>query len=380
MRLDTDAKRGLVRKWASFRLDGGSAKVLNEVILESVGTGKAVALESALPGAGPTLSDPGSVQSHPVFFKGAFAGIEFPIASIRSEGGQVIFAYQPGLTVEPGQTYETRRMVVGKAKPGDEVNAFKDTIARLRPMDNKLHWDYNSWWTSPLPYSETDILKLMATFRDNLTTPYGARFDSFCIDLGWSEPKSLWDINQKLFPNRFTTISKSAEQMKSHLGLWVSPSNYYSPSSVDNAWLKEQGYEVQNASTWDGQPSKLPCLAGEKYREALKARLVEMVTQYGVRQFKFDGYRFFCNEKDHGHQPGLESADATAAGLISIAEAIHKASPDVWIETTCFGWNPAPWWLMSVNSVIGTYGDDAPFGRVPAPVYRQSSTTRPRFL
>ncbi len=39
------------------------------------------------------------------------------------------------------------------------------------------------------------------------------------------------------------------------------------------------------------------------------------------------------------------------------------------------GWNPSPWWLFYVNSVIGTYGDDAPHGRVPSPVYWESYTT-----
>ena len=36
---------------------------------------------------------------------------------------------------------------------------------------------------------------------------------------------------------------------------------------------------------------------------------------------------------------------------------------------------PSPWWLFYVNSVIGSFGDDAPYGRVPAPVYRESYTT-----
>jgi hypothetical protein len=50
-------------------------------------------------------------------------------------------------------------------------------------------------------------------------------------------------------------------------------------------------------------------------------------------------------------------------------------APDVWFEPTCFGLNPSPWWLFHFNSVIGSFGDDAPYGRVPAPVYRESYTT-----
>ena len=45
------------------------------------------------------------------------------------------------------------------------------------------------------------------------------------------------------------------------------------------------------------------------------------------------------------------------------------------METTCFGYDASPWWLRYVDSVIGPFGDDAPAGAVPAPVYRESYTT-----
>ncbi|HPS54630.1 MAG TPA: NPCBM/NEW2 domain-containing protein, partial [Sedimentisphaerales bacterium] len=69
------------------------------------------------------------------------------------------------------------------------------------------------------------------------------------------------------------------------------------------------------------------------------------------------------------------SKEKTAEGAIDAFEGFHKANPDVWRESTCFGWHPSPWWLFYVESMVGCYGDDAPLGQVPCPVYRESFTT-----
>ena len=82
-----------------------------------------------------------------------------------------------------------------------------------------------------------------------------------------------------------------------------------------------------------------------------------------------------CPETDHGHIAGEYSADAVSEGLLSAVAEVRKVSPKIWIEATCMGWNPSPWWLFFVDSVLGTYGDDAPSGRVPCPINRESYTT-----
>jgi hypothetical protein len=69
------------------------------------------------------------------------------------------------------------------------------------------------------------------------------------------------------------------------------------------------------------------------------------------------------------------SAEAIAEGLIGAVAAARKANPNLWAEATCFGYNSSPWWLWHVNSVIGTFGDDAPVGRIPSPIYRESYTS-----
>ena len=346
----------VVRKWARFRTSGvGHARLLEEIVFDQIDVdGRWV------------QGGPDAQQSHPAFVEGAFIGIEFPIAAMRLEGDRIVVASRPGLTVAPDVWYETRRVVCGWTDKGEEKQAFRRYILAHRPPSEGLHVNYNSWWTSPAPYyTETDILDVMQAFDAHLYQAHGVAFDTFCIDMGWSNPKSLWAIDTALFPEGFTRIERAAAAMRARLGLWISPSSRY-PPALDNAWAKEAGYEATGGAL---------CLGGERYARAFRERLVEMVTKYGIRHIKLDGYVFHCAEPDHGHAPGEGSAEAVAEGFIAAAQAVHEAAPDTWLEATCFGYNPSPWWLFHVNSVIGTFGDDAPFGRVPAPVYRESYTT-----
>lgn len=358
--LHWSARESVLRKWASYRLTGVSTEpVLKEVILDRLLVNDAV------------LS-PSPSQSVPAFWDGFFAGIEFPVAWTRIENGVLVLAHLPGLRVKSGTWYETRKAVYGVARAGDERQAFRRYIERHHPSPKGLHINYNSWWTSPVPYKEADIQSLMGVFEGRLVKPHGAHFDTFCIDMGWSVAQSVWDIDKKLFPQGFSSIEATAKPMKCDLGLWISPSSCYSPA-MDNEWAEKNGYETFPIDS--PYQTRRACLAGVRYRTALTQRLVEDVTKYGVRQIKLDGYSFGCPAANHGHEPDVLSVEAVAEGMTSVMRAVRKACPEVWLEPTCFGPNPSPWWLFYANSVTGFFGDDAPYGRVPSPVYRESYTS-----
>ena len=91
--LEWSAAEGVLRKWAEFRLNDAPAPLLlKEVILEQVD----------LPGEKPQLEGSG-VQSYPAFWRGFFAGIEFPVAATRVEGNRLIMAHRPGWTLRNGE-------------------------------------------------------------------------------------------------------------------------------------------------------------------------------------------------------------------------------------------------------------------------------------
>ncbi len=362
--LQWSASEGVLHKWAEFCLkDAPSPILLQEVVLEEV----------TLPGQKPQLEG-GGVQSYPAFWRGFFTGIEFPVAATRVEEERVIVAHRPGWTLRNGEWHQSRKAVFGVAPAGTERLQFARYITAHRPKPHGLHLNYNSWWTSPAPfYQESDILKLMDEFERKLYRPYGVSFDTFCIDMGWAEPRSVWQIKKDLFPEGFTRIQSAAARMGSSLGLWISPSACYH-DALNPDWARTN-LETFRPAGAGGPGSQMCCLGGPKYATAFRTQLVNLVQQYGIRHVKLDGYCLECPESGHGHAPGPLSSEAVAEGGIAAFEAVRKVQPEVWLESTCFGWNPSPWWLFYVNSVIGTFGDDAPRGRVPAPVYRESYTT-----
>ena len=73
------------------------------------------------------------------------------------------------------------RSVKAKWNPGIDRHA----CARGRTVGARhgLHFNYNSWWTSPVPYTEKDVLDLIERFRKDLFEPYGVSPDTFCIDM-----------------------------------------------------------------------------------------------------------------------------------------------------------------------------------------------------
>ena len=371
----------VLRKWASVRLlDTQQSKLLKEVILDKIDTqgrpiwthGSQAESYSIQPDAQRhPIFMPGVFESHPIFLPGAFVGVEFPASSVRCEEGKtIVLAHRPGVRLSPNASYTTRTAVYGLAPAGHERQAFQQYIAAHRPNPQGIHVNYNSWWTAPIPrYAESDIVGLMTLFDENLQKARGVSFDSFAIDMGWSDSQSIWEIDATRFPHGFANIQDAARKMQSHLGLWISPSSYY-PPALDFEWAKAQGFETIKLPS-----TSVLCLGGRKYAEQFKVRLADLVGRHGLNHVKLDGYAATCAETNHGHEPGELSPEAIAEGMIAALAAARKANPNVWLESTCFGWNPSPWWLFHVNSVIGTFGDDAPVGRSPSPIYRETYTT-----
>ncbi len=314
-------------------------------------------------------------QSYPVLGKSFFCGVVFPVANAAVSGDQARLSYRPGVRLACDAVYATWPVVYGVSEAGRSRAAFESYIRSLRPASPGLHIQYNSWWSARLPLTEQQMLDFVRTFRTELYEPYGQRLDSFCLDCGWSHRRSIWKIDERHFPQGFSNLTRALQGMGSQLALWVSPSSCY-PQAQDNHWAEKSGYETCNYI----RGHRRACLAGAKYQRAFKESLVDLTRRYKIRHFKFDGYIPTCPQKDHGHEPRELSAQKTALGLIDIFKAVREANPDVWMEATCFGFRPSPWWLAYVNTVIGTFGDDAPPGRVPCPVYRESYTTARDFF
>ncbi|MHB1455466.1 MAG: alpha-amylase family protein [Armatimonadota bacterium] len=367
-------KEAVIRKWAAYRLSESKiTSVVAEIILDRL---DAASYRKNI------ITD--LYQSYPAFMKGYFAGVEFPVASTRIEGSTVILAHKPGLKMTPGVWYETRKALYGITPVDAERDAFLKYVEMNRPKPNDLHVCYNNWWSTEGPTglaaTESEALRLMKAFDENLFQPYGVKFDSFVIDMGWSAIGGLFEINKTYFPNGFTKFKETAHSMNMHPGLWVSPC--YGYGILDPKWPGLKDYETFDVPHWNDATitDKYACLAGKNYQKRFKDVLVDFVKNTGVRQIKLDGYRYTCPNADHGHEPGDLSAEVVAEGFIGVLNAATGAAPGVWLEPTCFGPHSSPWWAFHCTSVTGFFGDDAPYGRIPCPTYHESYTTARDFF
>lgn len=350
--LSLDPTTGLAHKTAEIELLSGSPLLLRSVLVDEVNA------------EGLDLSHRSDWQNRPVFSDLFFFALEFPVATTHVEGQKIFLSHAPGRMLSVGQTFRSRTAVYAGCRSGEVRTAFEAYLAGIGQPAQGLHFNYNSWWTSPVPYTEPDILKIVQDFRGQLFDPYKVAPDTFCIDMGWAKNTTLWQIDSSLFPNGFSGLNEAAQSIDSHLGLWISPSGVY-PQALDLKWAKGAGYEADTKA----------CLAGPKYQEALESSLSQKIRDFGIQQVKLDGYVPSCDATDHGHEPGPLSIEPMAEGILDVMEAVHQADPHAWIEPTCFGFDPSPWWLVHADSVIGAFGDDSPCGRVPCPIYRESYTS-----
>lgn len=368
-----------VRQEFSFCPDGRTLRI--KTYLRSSGEPVQVKrvglLELQVKGQNFRLMGPKFVSS-PVFGDRLFAGIEHPSAWCMVKGDSFALT-QPihasigrDWTPLPGAVFGTASdkdvALAGEEALRHAFLRYLDTV-RVKPKD--LHVHYNDWWTAPVPSSIEFVQRNLAQLKAGLYDQTGFFFDSYALDAGWSNPKSLWEIDCQHFPDRFAPISAALAAVGSHVGLWISPSSLY-PFALDNRWLASAGYEV----TPHPRLGFNACLArGGKYQAAFKEAALRYAKEANLAHMKFDGFVARCDAASHGHPPGDDSYLPIAEGLMEVFDALRAQNPDIALEPTCFGYQPSPWWLMHVPFIIGPFGDDSPYGRCPAPDYIESMTT-----
>lgn len=366
MTLKASPEEGVLRKTVSVRLVGGSSgRILREAVLDSVDMDRAGRADRQT-----VFLEP---QSYPIFFKGFFAGVEYPVASTRIEDSQAVIAHMPGARLEPGQWYECRTAVYGATPAGDEHRRFRDYITSHLPEPPEYRIVYDHWLTTKLVYSEQEMVDLLKLLKTRLYDDGGPGLDFFRIICVWSDPESIWEIDRERLPREFAPFREVAESMECDLGLWISPASCY-PFAQNPEWARDHGYETYVTEAEGVGDVVQACMAGERYRSEFKANLLHAVTNNDVKHIQFDGYRFECTASDHGHEPGRLSCEAVADGFLEVVRAVREAVPGIHLHCA-YGSNPSPWWLFDLNTTLVHYGADAPYGRVPAPVYFDSYTT-----
>ena len=245
--------------------------------------------------------------------------------------------------------------VLGAAPEGQERRAFLNYLENERAKPYHLFVHYNSWYhlcissnnnQDPLKrLTEENTLKAMKDMSDALYKKRGVFIQSYLWDDGWDDWNSLWNYH-KGFPQGFTPLAKEAKAQKSGISAWLSPWGGYGHSKGKRV---EYG-QSQGLETIDGGYS----LRAPKYFDAFKNRCLQMIKDYDMNMFKFDGIGAgtWASGAPLRIAPDLE-------GMMKLIGELRKAKPDVFINCTVGTW-ASPFWVLYADS-IWRQGDDCDY-------------------
>jgi hypothetical protein len=273
------------------------------------------------------------------------SAVSEPVGSVLER--HVVSCLERNAALKRSETL-TLSFVVGVAPPGQIRRAFLYYVEQERAHPYRSFLHYNSWYDiawDPFSLNETNCLDAIRTLGERFIKPHGMEMDSIVFDDGWDDPASLWRFHPG-FPHGFAPLSKLCSSYHTRLGVWLSPFGGYGASKEQRLKFgREQGYEI-NAAGFS--------LAGPKYYAAFKRACVEMIRQYGVNYFKFDGIA-----------SGTYASGAGSAYLLDteamrrLMLELRQEEPGLFINLTTGSW-PSPFWLRYADS-LWRQGDDTGF-------------------
>lgn len=307
----------------------------------------------------------GQVKGSPVADETMFFGFEDPLATNQANNGEVV-AYLPRvLPIQPEQKI-VYSAVVGVAQKGQMRRAFLRYIERERAHPYRTFLQYNTWYDLGYEnrYDEAGVLNRIQAMGGELVRKRGVALSSFLLDDGWDNTGSLWKMNSG-FSNGLQRVSEAAASYHAAIGVWLSPWGGYAHEKEQRiAFGQAHGYEIVKAGF---------ALSGPKYYAAFEKTCLDLIHNYGVNQFKFDG----TGNVDHVYPGSNFDSDFDAA--IHLIGRLRLADPNIYINLTTGTW-PSPFWLMDADS-IWRGGEDHSFAGVGSSrqrwiTYRDAQTYR----
>lgn len=316
-----------------------------------------------------------------------FWGIEFPASRNEVKKQQITCGYLYRKTLMQGDVYNSYNSVIGVSdSPHFIDDAFYSYIDKIRKRPLRLQIQYNSWFDYAENVSEDKFTYSVEKINRELITKRGCTpLDAYIIDDGWQDvskatdwSQKVWTVNNKFHPN-FTKSFQAVQQIKSQLGLWLSPASILGAQSMVPR-MKEYGFEALSFGM---------SMTGETYMQKLEDRILELA-QMGVSYFKFDGLfghlvtRDFdlennpfpssnderLNDSRFDEQKELYLVEGTER-LIQVFDKLDSVNPDVFTAITN-GAYLSPWWLQHIDIVWLINAGDAAKGndRTGELVYR----------
>lgn len=281
----------------------------------------------------------GDTQGAPVVAASMFFAYESPISESVVEPGRVRCFTRRGTTLKIGETLR-QSCVMGVVPIGQTRRGFLYYLEQERAHPYRPFLHYNSWYDiawGDRKFNEEQALAAIAGFGEELTVKRGVVLQSFVFDDGWDDNSTLWGFHDG-FPNGFAPLRGKAAHYHSSVGTWLSPFGGYGEVREQRlAFGREQGYEI-NASGFS--------MAGPRYYARFKAICAEMIRDYGVNFFKFDGMGAGLGAGARGSQNYLNDVEA----LLKLTHELREIAPDLYISATTGTW-PSPYFLWHADNI-----------------------------
>lgn len=290
----------------------------------------------------------GRVKGSPLIAGNFYLGFESPLSESSVVGDRGMSESQIGVPIPAGQS-AVYSSVIGAAPPGQMRRAFLTYLERERAHPYRTFLHYNSWFDIGYgrPYTQQEALNRIHAIGDELNKKRGVTLDSYLFDDGWDDLNHLWKIRAD-FKDGFEPLTKAAAEYGAAPGVWLSPWGGYAEAKQQRlATARRDGYEIVNGGL---------ALSGPKYYALFHEAVTQMVTKYGVNQFKFDG----TGNVDQVVPGSAFSSDFDAA--IHLIADLRRIKPDLYINLTSGTW-PSPFWLFYADSTWRG-GDDTDFAGV----------------
>lgn len=309
-----------------------------------------VPLEIKLPGAKVL----GNTRGSPVVTEKVFAALETPMALNEVSGDTMTGKWSRKTTLKKGEIWDVSS-VIGALVPGQERRSFLAYNERERAVPWRSFVHYNSWYelninrnNDPDPknrMSEKQCLDVIEEWNKNLFKKHKIGVDAFVWDDGWDDFNSLWGFHSG-FPNGFEKLNTAALKQGAGMGAWLGPVGGYGASKTQRLGYWNKNHPNNQIGNFE--------LSNKEYFDAFVGRCSQMVADYDMRYFKFDG----ISTKFHAKGPGGEE---DAEGIIKVEKALRKKRPDIFLNTTVGTW-ASPFWFHIADSIWRQENDHGGIG------------------
>lgn len=287
----------------------------------------------------------GETQGAPALAPFLFFAYENPMSENSGKDGRVTCSLYRGSTLKENVSLAAS-CVLGVTPPDQRRRAFLHYVERERAHPYRPFLHYNSWYDiawGDRKFNEAQALEAIGRFGEELTVKRGVALQSFVFDDGWDDNRTLWQFHEG-FPNGFIPPREKAARYGSAVGTWLSPFGGYGDAREQRlAFGREQGFETNDAGF---------SMAGPRYYARFKAICEEMIREYGVNFFKFDGMGAGLGAGEPGSRNYLEDVDA----LMRLTDELRAIAPDLYISATTGTW-ASPWFLWHADNIWRGAGD-----------------------